>query len=186
MNLGELTSELMDHFKFWAKVADYYEKQCTKVALTMYAQHSSEFSVDDLVSAFKKYIADPKHVYMPRPAQLIEYLRPHLNPDAEAKQIAGRVVKAVSDHGWPNSSKARADIGEAGWNAVQAYGGWTYICENLGTSISMGQFQAQIRDHAKAYIECGGRSYNENQIEGQGSAKLDGIVRKLASVKGMP
>jgi hypothetical protein len=184
MSLGELTPELMGHFKFWVKVANYYDKTCSEEALTMYAQHSSEFPVDDLVKAFRQYSEDPKHAFMPKPGQLIGYLKPHIDSDSEAREITARLVRAIATHGYTNSQKAKADIGPEGWPAVEGAGGWAYLCQNHGLSIDPGQFAAQARGVIKTQIErrnAGQTIGLDRQIEGGNSAMK--LIEDLAKKK---
>ncbi len=184
--LEDLDPCLDMHFKFWSKVARYYnqEARLDVGTLVMYAQHSSEFSVEQLAVAFKKYADDPKHQFMPRPAQLRQYLAPVQDAESEAREITARIVKAIVDHGWCNSQKAKADIGPEGWAAVEGSGGWQNVCENHGLKIDPTQFAAQARGVIKSQIErrnAGQAIGLDRQLEGGNSAMK--LIQDLAKEK---
>jgi hypothetical protein len=187
--LEDLDPCLDMHFKFWSKVARYYNQETRLDAgtLVMYAQHSSEFSVEQLARAFKQYADDPKHQFMPRPGQLRQYLAPVLDSDSEAREITARIGKTIRDHGWMNEYKARQDIGEAGWAAIEAYGGWQHVCENHGLKLDPTQFAAQARGIVKAKIERQRAGIEpDRQIEHHGGDnRLNDVIAKLANEKGM-
>ena len=108
---------------------------------------------EDFKLAIKNYSVDPKNKLFFSPANLRPYIEPSLNDVDQAVSVASKALEAVAKFGWCNPDKAMAYIGDAGWVAVQRFGGWEYICTNLGTEISLTTFQAQIRDIAKTIIK---------------------------------
>jgi hypothetical protein len=166
------------------ELAFFYGHDATDDQIRVWAQFLVErITLDQLNIAIKAYCEDSSNEWFPRPmAKLVDLIHPKVNADSQAKLIAGRVVEAVSKFGWINSQKAKEFIGPKGWAAVKAYGDWSYICENLGVNISMGQFQAQIRDHAKAQIQSGVTGYNDNQLEHSGgNHRLNDVINKLTN-----
>lgn len=111
------------------------------------------FPFDQILSAFNNYILDPKNKYFPSPATLRPYINPELDGDTMATLAASRAIEAVTRFGWNNSTDARAYIGELGWTAIKRFGGWVYVCENMGKSLSVNVFLAQVRDLSKSIIK---------------------------------
>lgn len=103
-------------------------------------------SLDKYLVAINSYMRDQKNKTFPSPMALRPYLEPELDSDTRGKLAAARVIEAVSKFGYTNPTEAKQYIGELGWNAVSRFGGWTYVCENLGVTIQITTFQAQARD----------------------------------------
>lgn len=61
-------------------------------------------------------------------------VNPTLDPTAEAVRLANMIIGGVSKHGPYNIERAKAEIGETGWAAVRAYGGWETVCDSLSNS----------------------------------------------------
>jgi len=110
-------------------------------------------SLHEYLNAFDAYILDSKNKFYPTPAQLRPYLTQELDDDTKAVEVASRVVAAVSNFGSHRGIEAKTYIGDLGWEAVRRFGGWNFICSNLGENISMTTFQAQIREVSKAVIK---------------------------------
>ncbi len=178
---------LAPHEKRLIELAFFYGQDATQSQIQVWANFlAPKLSIDELARAIEMYCNDSTNEWFPKPVtKLVDLIHPKTSADSEAKLIAGRVVEAVSKFGHPSPGQAREFIGPVGWSAVKAYGEWSYICENLGVNISMGQFQAQIRDHAKAQIESGASHYNENQLEHRGNEKLGSLVKHLSEQKEM-
>lgn len=107
----------------------------------------------DYKNSIQSYCADSKNKFFPAPANLSAYLNPEINDDAQAVSIAAKVIEAVSKFGWCNSQSAKNYIGDIGWAAVTAFGGWQHVCENLGLKIQLSTFNAQVRDIIKAEVQ---------------------------------
>lgn len=133
--------------------AEYYGQTIRPEVLLMYVDDFSDYNTQRVIEAYKAYRKNPKNTRAPLPSQIISILNPEINDDAQAVSIAARVIESVSKFGWCNSQDAKNHIGEIGWRAVTAFGGWQYVCENLGTEIQLSTFNAQIRDITKAEIQ---------------------------------
>ena len=135
--------------------------------------------VDDLqdldfnacICALEAYRKDFKNKGWPRPSDLRALVIPPIDDDSKAVEAASRTVAAVSKFGWNKPKEAREYIGELGWVAVQRFGGWMYICENLGVDISITTFQAQIRDLSKAILKLDKAGSFDQPINMIGNAK---------------
>jgi len=136
--------------------AVYYGKfDLTKEQTTFYInilEENFNKTTMEYIRAIDLYISDFKNKFFPSVAALRQYVLPEQSDDQLAVDVASRVFQAVSDIGYSNQTAARAFIGDLGWLAVNKYGGWIYICENLGKEIQITSFQAQIREISKSII----------------------------------
>lgn len=133
--------------------ANYYNKTLSHQLLSMYLEDLKGHDEAKLIDAYGKYRRDPRNKTFPLPAQILEILNPTVSDEAMAAEVAGRILYAVKEIGYTKSVRAREYIGEIGWQVVKDFGGWTYICENLGTNIQPSAFMAQARGAAKAKLE---------------------------------
>lgn len=80
----------------------------------------------------------------PVPAKLIELAQ---GRDIDNSQEAvGRIFESIKRFGYMGGAEARQHIGELGWRAVQAFGGWNYICSELPKN-QVASTRAQMRDY---------------------------------------
>lgn len=151
-----IAKTLLDMARFYA--FDLGERQ-----LEMYVDVLINFPFDEFHSATKMYIVDPKNTKFPIPPHSIisKTTRFEADDESKANEIAGRIHEAVSKFGWPSPGRAKEYIGELGWRVVESYGGWNYICENLGTQISISTFRAQCRDSARSKMTLS-KAFPEN------------------------
>lgn len=130
-----------------------YEMSSDKVRIYISALDSFyNLSLEKYLNALVTYSKNSKNKSFPSPIGLGEYLNPEVSDDHQATASASRAIEAVSKFGWCNSQQARDYIGELGWKAVQAFGGWQYVCENLGSELQLTTFNAQIRELSKSII----------------------------------
>lgn len=108
---------------------------------------------DDIIRALSAFRTDKKNRLPPNVADILSLINPEIDDSAKAQNIAGLVLKAVSKFGWAQPSEAKEMMGPVGWEIVQRYGGWQYVCENLGEDISVTTFTAQVRDAIKAQLQ---------------------------------
>ena len=133
--------------------------------------------------AFNDYEKDSKNKFFPNPANLNQYINPEVSDDHQATAAASRAIEAVSKFGWCNSSQAKEYIGEIGWRAVQAFGGWQYVCENLGTEIQLTTFNAQIRELSKSIISRAKLGVVDAPVELPYENKNTNVLELLKNVK---
>ena len=106
-----------------------------------------------VLAALRVYAKTTKIQKMPTPAQILEIINPTINTAGQAREAAARLIQAVRKFGYTNPDGAQAFVGPLGWRVVERLGGWTYICENLGTRLAQDTFYAQARDLAMATVE---------------------------------
>lgn len=124
-----------------------------ETTIQWYANSLKHLNPEEVLKALREYGRTTKVQKLPTPALIVELMFPKLNPDNEARDAASRVVKAVSLFGYIDPEGAKRYIGELGWETVQRFGGWTYICENLGSNLNMNTMFAQMRDVAIAMYD---------------------------------
>lgn len=134
-------------------VADYYSKELKPAVITMMAEDLREFEYENVEAAFSKYRKQDKNFRFPMPAQIREIILQKLDNSSNAREIAAKVLESVSKFGYTSGTEAREYIGEVGWRAVERFGGWLYICQNLGVTIQLTTFNAQIRDLCEATLK---------------------------------
>ena len=136
----------------WAAYAAFYRIQLADEVLKMYAEDLADLDYAQVAQAMVAFRRNPKNRFMPMPADIRGMLQPLVDNDSAAREIAARVVHAVTQFGWCNGITASEYIGEVGWQAVNRQGGWTHICQNLGVGLNEGVFQAHIRDLIKGQL----------------------------------
>lgn len=137
----------------------YYNpgKALDDAVLLMYAEDLGDLNPADVLAAYAVYRRNPKNRAFPLPAQIREVILPqdYISAEQKAAEIAGRICGAVPKFGWCNGKDAEAFIGPIGWQIVQRQGGWTHLCENLGTNINPSAFQAQVRQQLSTNLHYG-------------------------------
>lgn len=137
----------------WAMYAGYYRTKLDDQVLRMYADDLADLDFAEVRNALDQYRKNPKNRVLPLPAMIREIIEPQVDPDSAAREIASRIVGAISKCGWSNPTGAREYMGEIGWEIVRRFGGWQYICENHGLSLQPAAFMAQARDLAKSQLQ---------------------------------
>lgn len=139
--------------------------------LEMYAGDLADIPKDAVMMAYQQYRRSPKNNRFPLPATIREIVYPqdYISHEDQAAEVAARIVGAIPNYGWCNGRGAEEYIGPVGWAAVQRQGGWSYLCENMGTKINPSTFQAQIRKQLESNFK-----YGINAIEESVGARLTG------------
>jgi len=140
----------------YAQLSAYYSRPLQDFVLDMYVADLDGLSFAEVMQAIETYRRGPKNRTLPLPSDLRAIVLPRLDPDIESRELASRVLAAVSKFGYANPEEARTYVGEIAWHAIKRWGGWKYVCENLGTKLDVTTFQAQTRDLIKATIVKGG------------------------------
>lgn len=175
-----------------ADLSAYYRLQISDTVLNMYAQDLSDLDFETVMSSFEKYRKNHKNRFMPLPSMIRDLITPEVDEETIAISTASKVVQAVSKHGWSNASDARAFVGELGWAGIQRFGGWMAVCENLGQSINLGTFQAQLREILKSEIKvqkAGGYAaleYHKDPVQSLSDRKneqIGALVKHLKEIK---
>lgn len=103
-----------------------------------------------LTRCYRAIWKDFRQSRMPSIAEIIDFYFPDeksVDKREIGAMIAAKIGDAVRKFGYPNGAEAKTFIGDDGWCAVQAFGGWQWVCENYGTYLLPTHMaQAQIRD----------------------------------------
>lgn len=130
----------------WLAIAQMFSKELNQVALKMMLDSVNDLDAEKTCLALEKWVSTTKLGRHPFPSELRDMVNPILDPEAKGKLAASRVIEAVSKFGYTHPEAAKEFIGDLGWQAVKRFGGWQYICENLGVTLQQLTFQAQVRD----------------------------------------
>jgi hypothetical protein len=104
-----------------------------------------------------KWRRNPNNRKAPLPAEIRELVAPgeFISTEVKAREIAARIVGAITQFGWNNGTEARLYIGPEGWSAVERQGGWMHLCQNTGVTIQPTTLQAQLRDQIEGSLRYG-------------------------------
>lgn len=177
----------VDIGRLWVGVAQMYNKEITKAALTIMLNAISDLPAAAVAKALQDWAGKNTLNRHPSPAELRNMVCPVPEAKALAIEAATRVTQAVSKFGWCDGTGARAFIGELGWRAVQRIGGWQYLCENLGAELQLTTVQAQIREQCLATLQLGEAGVLDEPpaLPGKGDKlpQLTSVVKELAQAK---
>lgn len=168
---------------------EYYNpgRPMSDQVLLMYASDLADLDEQVCMAAYEAWRRDEKNTRAPLPAQIRGLINPSIAPEALAREIAARIVGAITSHGWNNGKSAELFIGPVGWAAVQRVGGWAYLCENMGTRLSPTTFQAQVRDQIEANLRYGSDTIEQaialpermRKHGGLGLAPASDVIKKI-------
>ena len=174
-------SELIELKKGIVYVAAYYGRDLKDGVVAMMAGDLEDLSFVEVSAAYKKYRLDPKNKTMPLPAQIRDIVSPEINPDAEARELLGRVKTAITQFGYMQGEAAKTYIGEAGWQLVREQGGWNSLCCN-SDFLTNDSMQAQARNRLIDIVKYGPRLSlvvdNKNQISAEEKIRLEANRQK--------
>lgn len=136
----------------WVDIAEIIGAKITRQQISRMIDSVDHLPASRVIEFLNDWLASPNARKLPLPADILQAMGERINPRAEAVEAATRIIQAVSDFGWAQGSKARPFIGELGWRAVERIGGWSYLCENLGTTLPLTTIQAQVRDLCESTI----------------------------------
>jgi len=154
MSARDITQELKATI---VHTAIYYGRDLRPEVLTMMANDLSDLDPTECIDAYTRYRRNPANKLFPLPAQIRELVSPgeFIGPEVQAREIAARIIGAITKFGWANPSEAKGYIGPSGWDAVGRQGGWRHLCENVGVNIQPTTLQAQMRDQIEGTIRYG-------------------------------
>ena len=180
-------SDRKDLAKTILSVARFFGKELSQDSLSMVldvwemqiAQGAVTFP--EIIDAYNQSILAFRTY--PAPVQILELISPQLSPEDESALLAGKVIDAVKRYGYMGGGSAKAVLGDVAWTCVNRFGGWAYLCENLGTgALPIGTFQAQLKQSLSATskeFKRSDRAINSNQLTSGGEIlKLLGLTKE--------
>lgn len=147
-NNSEIKNELL-------KLALFFrDDKLTKQHFDLYANTLKDSSIEDIKYCVNEYCRDPKNTFFPiPPTKILKYLEKiQLDSNSIAVEISSKILQAISKFGYANETSAKNFIGEKGWRAVSRFGGWSYVCQEVGVSINQTTLLAQLREVLKSSI----------------------------------
>lgn len=163
----------------------FFDAPINELKVKMFAQELASFPAGEVGAAFSVLRKEAGRNKMPMPADVVKILFPQTDPNAEAQEAAARILQATSKFGYIDPEGAKNFIGSLGWRVVERFGGWKYICENLGVNLNASTFFAQARDVAKASIgrEALGLANSPPSLDSQETNQFlqiaKGMVKKI-------
>ena len=162
--------------------------QLSQTMLRIYDKAVYPFGYKEACESLEKLMLEVKTWQMPTPHQLIEKIKNKPSNISEANEVASRIIEAISRHGYSNIKDAKNYIGDLGWLVVNRFGGWLYLCSEMGSSINVATTRAQMRDAALSILDIGSkRSLDEApQLPSIENPQLAATVKSLVDKKGFP
>jgi hypothetical protein len=161
--------EIKEVKKGIALTAVYYARNLSGDVIGMMADDLRDLPYAAVSEAFKAYRNNSKNKSFPLPAQIRDMVSPTETPESIARDTAARIQQAVVNLGYSNGNEAKLFIGPAGWRIVERFGGWSYLCQNLGLTISATTFHAQARELA---LDVGRTQQSYPQLDHQEKPRL--------------
>jgi hypothetical protein len=140
-----------------------YDKDISFDLAKLVIEDLRDLNAEDCFAAIISFRKNPKNKFWPKASDVRGIVVPEISDESLAEQAAKKIPEAIKKFGWPQPNEARAFIGEIGWSFIMSRGGWTNVCQNLGSEWDIGIFHAQARQVAKSEIEY--RKFNEKENE---------------------
>lgn len=165
--------------------AAYYNRDIKGEIVQMMAADLDDLDPGKCIAAYTQWRRNPANRAFPLPAQIRELVNPEefISPEAQAREIAARIVGAITKFGWPNGAAAENYIGPVGWQAVQRAGGWNYLCQNVGVTLNPLTLQAQMRDGIEGTLRYGSSSMNKALQQGERPKEQTGLESASEVIK---
>lgn len=132
-----------------AKFSILFEDPPSKERLMAYVEKLQKYPVEKLVKAFNEM--DRETDRFPSLAKILNLVDPQPSENDEAYEMAGEILRCVSEFGSHQASNAKEALGEIAWLSVQRFGGWPELCSL--TYDQMGTAKAQLRDTCKSVLK---------------------------------
>lgn len=141
-------SEKLEISKLWFATAKLYDKVLDQDMLNLLTLDVDDLNAQDVINALNIYRKDKKNKFWPKASDVRELVIPSFSDESIGRDTSARIIAAIPHCGYDNGLLAKDYIGEFGWNIVNRLGGWVFLCQNVGLSISNSALAAQIRDLA--------------------------------------
>jgi hypothetical protein len=137
-------------------VATYYGRNMDADVLSMMCDDLEDLPIDKVIAGYNQWRRNPANKTFPLPAQIRELVSPgeFIAPETRAREVAGRIVGAITKFGWNNAKEAQVFIGPEGWELVKRMGGWQHLCETTSPKQAT-MLQAQMRDQLEGVFRYG-------------------------------
>lgn len=170
--------------ELWIGLANMYGKEITKKALSIMLSSVSDLDPDVVIVALEEWPMKSKLGRHPFPVEIREAVAPKAETKDLAITTAARIKDAIGRFGWCNEEQAKSFIGNDSWIFVERWGGWSYLCQNLGVTIPETTFLAQCRDIITADLNLGRLGFDSQRpaLDQSNIFKLGKEIKMIKSV----
>jgi hypothetical protein len=138
----------------WLEIGSLMGKNFSNRAWSMMLNAIDDLPASKVLAVLGGWLGGKNAKQFPMPYDIRQLIAPDPDDENIARESASRVIAAVSKFGYMQAVAAREWVGELGWIAVERAGGWTFVCENLGTRhLPATTFSAQVRDLIGAQVQ---------------------------------
>lgn len=162
--------------------------QINQTMLRVYDIAISPYGYEVGVAALQSLMLETKIWQMPTPNSIIEKIKNKPARVSDANEIAGRIMESLSEFGYSHSLRAREYIGDLGWMVVKRFGGWAYLCSEVGVTLNTSTTRAQLREMALSLMDINEkRGLDEApQLEAPAGGRIQSAISLIANAKSMP
>lgn len=168
----------------WLDFSVTYGRKMTRESIRLLINGVQDLPFEKVLPVLEGWMASKQATQFPMPHLIRDLISPRPDDETLARAAASRVIEAVGKFGWNNSHLARAYIGELGWVAVTRIGGWQYLCENLGSELSLTTVQAQVRDLLAAESKLDRLGMHDQPIGLPGREEAKALIESLPKLPG--
>lgn len=164
---------------YFAKMLSITSKSYDKIldldVAMMITTDLEDLDFESCLRALQTYRHDSKNKFWPKGADIRAIVQPSPDSRVIAIELARKIERAVTDHGWnwengffasdgssywkDNSgnvfssfqSAVVSELGDIGWHVIASRGGWLNVRESVN-QMEEGMFIAQMRDQIQATI----------------------------------
>lgn len=161
-----------------AQMAEVFGTPLSKTKVELYVQILGRMKDEDFNKACIRLLETHKFNRFPLPAEFLESSQDKERLEMQAQQIPFLISGAVSKYGIYNPKDAADELGPVAWDVVRKLGGWQHLCANLGVSIQLTSFIAQVRDLAESTLELDRKGLLNKQIDyNSGQSRIGSLTR---------
>lgn len=131
-----------------------HKEAMTQAAADMLLEDLVEYPPQDVINALRTCRRE-----LSRFPVLADIIKRIPGQETNTQEIVGRILDAITTHGYTRPREARKEIGETAWRAVNYFGGWQMLCDFPADS--PGTLRAQLRDAVQSSVEVT-RMHGEN------------------------
>jgi hypothetical protein len=173
--------------KSYVLTCKMFDKEITYEMASFVIRNIEDLDFNKALSALDSFSRDPKSKFWPKIADIRNIINPVLDHRMVAVDLARKIDKAISYHGynweggywhstgnyWENDKGEKfrsfkeaviSELGAVGWHAICSRGGWVNVRDSANT-MDEGTFIAQMRDQIQSSITLAERGVDVSNIE---------------------